>query len=105
MTNYVVIYTGGTYPETEEENAAVMADWGAWYESMGGDVVDGGNPFGHSKSIGGDGKINDGPASSPPATGYTIINSDSLDAAMAKVKNHPHLKYGGQISVYETFQM
>ena len=105
MTNFVVVYTGGTMPESEEDIAAVMGAWGAWYEGMGAAIVDGGNPFGASKSIGGDGAVNDGPVSSPPATGYTIISADSLDAAMAKVKNHPHLNYGGQISVYETFEM
>ena len=105
MTNFVVVYTGGGMPESEEEQAAVMGAWGAWYEGKGAAIVDGGNPFGASKSIGSDGKVNDGPISSPPATGYTIISADSLDAAMAKVQDHPHLNYGGQISVYETFQM
>ena len=105
MSKFVLVYTGGTYPESEEENAAVMAAWGAWYEGMGAAIADGGNPFGASKSIGGDGKINDGPVSSPPATGYTIITADSLDAAMGKVQNHPHIKFGGQVSVYETFEM
>ena len=104
MTNFVLIYTGGTIPESEEEQAAVMAAWGAWYEGMGAAVVDGGNPFGASKSVT-DSGVGDGPVSSPPATGYTIISADSLDAAVAKVENHPHLKYGGQVSVYETFKM
>ena len=105
MTNFVVLYTGGGMPESEEEQAAVMAAWGAWYEGMGAAIVDGGNPFSASKSIGGDGTINDGPVSTPPATGYTIIAADSLDEAMGKVQSHPHLKYGGQVSVYETFKM
>jgi hypothetical protein len=105
MTNFVIVYTGGGMPESEAEQAAVMGAWGAWYEGMGEAIVDGGNPFGAAKSIGGDGQVHDGPISSPPATGYTIVAANSLDAAMAKVKNHPHLQYGGQISVYETFQM
>ena len=28
MTNYVLIYTGGGMPESEVEQAAVMAAWG-----------------------------------------------------------------------------
>jgi len=105
MTNFVLVYTGGGMPESEEEQAAVMAAWGAWYGSMGEAIVDGGNPFGASKSVSGDGTVSDGPVSSPPATGYTVISADSLDTAVSKVKDHPHLKYGGQVSVYETFQM
>ncbi len=104
MTNFVLVYTGGGMPESEEEQAAVMAAWGAWYGGMGEAIVDGGNPFGASKNVTSDG-VNDGPVSSPPATGYTVISADSLDAAVSKVGNHPHIQHGGQVSVYETFQM
>ncbi len=104
MTNFVLVYTGGGMPESEEEQAAVMAAWGKWYEGMGAAIVDGGNPFGAAKHVNGNG-VADGPVSSPPATGYTIIAAESLDEAVAKVENHPHLNYGGQVSVYETFQM
>ena len=105
MTNYVLVYTGGGMPESEDEQATVMAAWGAWYESMGAAIVDGGNPFGASKNVGSGGAVSDGPVSSPAATGYTVISADSLDAAVAKVQSHPHVNHGGQVSVYETFQM
>lgn len=104
MASFVLIYSGGTIPESEEEQATVMADWGAWYGSMGESIVDGGNPFSNSKHVSADG-IGDGPVGSTPATGYTVIDADSLDAAMEKVKDHPHVKHGGQVSVYETFKM
>lgn len=105
MSKFVILYTGGGMPESEEAQAAVMAAWGVWYEGLGAAIVDGGNPFGASKSIGSDGKVKEGPISAPPATGYTIIEADSLNAAIDKVQNHPHLQYGGQVSVYETFEM
>ncbi|GAB5493926.1 MAG: hypothetical protein Phog2KO_41410 [Phototrophicaceae bacterium] len=104
MTNYVLIYTGSGVPEGEEAQAKVMAEWGAWYGEMGEAIVDGGNPFSASKTISEAG-VSDGAASSPSATGYTVISADSLDDAVAKSQNHPHIKYGGQISVYETFEM
>ncbi len=104
MTNYVLLYVGGTMPETEEESAQVMADWGAWYQAMGDSVTDGGNPFNEAKSMTADG-VADGPATNPGVTGYTIIDAESLDAAMEKVKDHPHVKHGGQVSVHQTFQM
>ncbi|MEM7333979.1 MAG: hypothetical protein AAF490_17980 [Chloroflexota bacterium] len=102
MTNYVLIYTGGTIPESEEEQQAVMAAWGAWYGQMGEAVVDGGNPFNQSKKVSAGGAISD---DALPITGYTVISADSLDDAVAKVKDHPHTKHGGQVSVYQTFQM
>lgn len=104
MTNFVLVYTGGTVPETQEEQQAVMAAWGAWYGAMGESVVDGGNPFSKSKNVSSNG-VSDGPASSPAATGYTVISADSLDDAVSKVENHPHVKHGGAVTVYETFQM
>ncbi len=105
MTNFVLVYTGGMgMAESEERQQAIMAEWGAWYEGMGAAIVDGGNPFGASKSITSDG-VSDGPVGSPPATGYTVISADSLDDAVAKAMNHPQIKYGGQVSVYETFQV
>ncbi len=51
MTNFVLLYTGGGMPESEEEKGAVMAAWGAWYERMGAAIVDGGNPFGASMYV------------------------------------------------------
>lgn len=104
MTNYVLIYSGGGMPESEAEQKAVMDDWTAWYGKLGAAIVDGGNPFGASKTVGGSG-VSDGPASSPPATGYTVISADSLDAAAVLCKDHPHIKHGGQVSVFETFQV
>jgi hypothetical protein len=104
VSKFVLIYTGGGMPEGEEEQAAVMAAWGAWYGQMGDAILDGGNPFGSSRSVTSMG-TSDGPVSSPPATGYTIITADSLDDAVTKVQSHPHLNYGGQVSVFETFEM
>jgi hypothetical protein len=104
MTNFVLLYTGGGMPESEEESAAVMAAWGAWYGKMGEAVVDGGNPFSGAKHVGANG-VGDGSASTPPVTGYTIISAESMDAAVAACADHPHINYGGQVTVHETFQM
>ncbi len=104
MTKFMLLYSGGGMPEEEEERNAIMAQWMAWYGAVGEAVVDGGNPFGASKSVTGAG-VNDGPVSSPVSTGYTIISADSLDAAVALTKDHPHVKLGGQVSVYETFDV
>lgn len=104
MSNFVLLYTGGMMPETEEKKAEMMGAWGGWYEKMGPAVVDGGNPFSNAKHVT-DGGVSEGSASSPAVTGYTIISADSLDAAVDTVTDHPHIKYGGQVTVHETFQM
>jgi hypothetical protein len=105
MANFVLLYSGGSMPATEAEQAAVLQAWGAWYEKLGSAVVDGGNPFTPTaKSIASDGSVRDGPVGTM-ATGYSIISADSLDAAVEKAKDCPVLQGGGQISVYETFNV
>jgi hypothetical protein len=104
MANYVLVFKGGSVPATEAEQKAALADWGAWYGSMGAAVVDGGTPFGPSKSIAGDGTVSDGAASE--LTGYTILTADSLDAAAELSKGCPILAGGaGSIEIYETLAM
>jgi hypothetical protein len=104
MTKFVLVYTGGGMPESEEEQAAVLAEWGAWYGGLGDAIMDPGNPFVASKSISSAGE-SDGSVGSPPATGYSVISADSLDDAVALTANHPHIKFGGQVSVFETIEM
>jgi hypothetical protein len=106
MTNYVLLFSGGSgMPETEEEQQAVMAAWGAWYGAMGDAVVDGGNPFsGVARSVAPDRSVSDGPAGSA-SNGYTIIKADSIDAATEMAKGCPILDDGGDVSVYETFEV
>lgn len=105
MTKYVLLYTGGSMPETEEETAAVMKAWGEWYEGLGSAVVDPGNPFGPAaKSIASDGSVSNGPVGAM-ASGYTILQAESLDQAVGMAKNCPVLQGGGEISVFETFEV
>ena len=105
MANFVLVYTGGMGMNmTEEQSQQVMADWGAWYGKLGEKIVDGGNPFGASKKVTADG-VSDGSVSAPSATGYTIISADSLDAAAKLAEDHPHIKHGGEVTIYETFEM
>jgi len=106
MANFVLLFSGGGgMPATEAEQAAVLQAWGAWYEKLGSAVIDGGNPFTPTaKSIASNGTVSDGPVGTM-ATGYSILSADSLDAAVAMAKGCPVLQSGGQISVYETFNV
>ncbi len=105
MTKYVLLYVGGGMPETEAETAAVMKAWEAWYTSLGDAVVDPGYPFTPAaKSIASDGTVSDGPAG-PMATGYTIVQAESLDAAVRMGQSCPVLQGGADISVFETFEV
>jgi hypothetical protein len=105
MSDYVLVYSGGKMPETEAEQAAVMGAWTTWLTSLGSAVKDQGNPFSPAaKRIATDGAVSDiAPGSG--ATGYSIIEADSLDEAVTKSKDCPALSGGGDVSVYETFEV
>jgi hypothetical protein len=105
MTDYLLLYSGGSMPETEADQAIVMGAWDAWYTALGDAVVDVGNPFTPAaKSIASDGTVSDGPVGTM-ASGYTVIKADSLDEAVEMSRGCPVLQGGAQISVYETFSL
>ena len=104
MADFVLLYRGGgDMPDTEEGRTQAMDAWTSWFGSIGTAVKDGGNPFTeHAKHVRSDGSIGDVSESSL-ATGYSILQADSLDEATTLAKGCPVLHGGGEIEVYETF--
>lgn len=104
MGKYVFVYTGGAgMPETQEAVDAEMAKWGAWFETMGDAVLDGGNPFGQCTSIAPDGSTS--ATSVSGATGFSVIQADSLEKATAHAQGCPVLGNGGNVDVLEAMEM
>lgn len=103
MPNFLLVYHGGSMPETEEESARIMQEWMTWMSALGDAMVDGGNPVGKSKTIHPGGRVADdgGP---DPASGYSILRADTIDNAVAKAKGCPHLA-DGTIEVAEIIEM
>jgi hypothetical protein len=103
MNNFVILYSGGRMAESETEQKQVMQAWEDWFGKVGKGLVDAGNPFSSkAKSISSDGKVMDDSDGCMPS-GYSIIQAESLDAAVALARDCPVLRDGAQISVYETF--
>jgi hypothetical protein len=101
MANFVLAYKGGGMAATEEEQAAAMAAWGAWFGSLGAAVVEGGAPFGASASIASDGSVGNGGT----LTGWSVLSADSLDGAVGLAKGCPIFASGGSVEVYEAIEM
>jgi hypothetical protein len=101
MAKYVLVYHGGSMPEGEAAQAAVMTAWEAWFQQLGGALVDGGNPASATKVISSDGSVTDGNEASP--TGYSIISAGSHDEAVSVARGCPVLAGGGTIEVVQTF--
>jgi len=98
MANFLLAYTGGGMAAPEEQDA-VMAAWGAWFGSLGGAVVDAGNPVGAAVTLSPDGSRSDGAPGK--LSGYSVISADSLATAADLTKGCPVLASGGSVEIYE----
>jgi hypothetical protein len=103
MADYIFAYHGGKIPETPEEGAKVMEQWGAWMEKTGEAMVNPGNPAGMSKTVSSGGVTNDGGAN--PISGFSVVKANSIEAAIEIARTCPHLTYEGTIEVAELLEM
>ena len=104
MAKYLFVYHGGRKPESDAEIAKVMDAWGQWLGSMGGDLLDGGNPVGLSTTVLSDGSVvSHGGAN--PVSGYSLVEASSVEDAIAKAKGCPILAAGGSVELAEAFDM
>jgi hypothetical protein len=100
VSMYLLLYTGGDMPVTEEENKAMVDAWGTWLAGLGDGLVDG-NPFTSSaKTVSPDGSVSDGPVG-PVVSGYSMVKATSMDEAVEIARNCPAKLSGASISIFE----
>ena len=102
MSSYIFAYHGGKKPESPEAGAELMTKWRAWIGGLGDAVVNPGTPVGMSKTVSSGGVSNDG--GSNPLSGFSIVEAESMDAALEIAKGCPHLEHG-TIEVAEMMKM
>ena len=73
MAEFLMIYHGGSMPETEDEIAHEMARWGDWMYSLGGQLIEPGAPVGRSMTLSVSGITDDGGTN--PVSGYSIVEA------------------------------
>lgn len=101
MSDYVLLYHGGSSPQTEEAGRRAMEAWTAWFERIGSAVKDPGNPFGEdARAVGPDGAVSQA-SGGQVVGGYSILTADSADAAVTLAKDCPALDSGSTITVHE----
>jgi len=103
MAKYLLAYTGGRMAQSEAEREQVMAAWGAWFGALGPAIVDPGNPLAASATVSGGGAMSNGGRSG--LTGYSLLNADSLEAAVEHAKGCPVLSNSGSVEVYEAHEI
>jgi uncharacterized protein YciI len=99
MAKFLVTYHGGGMPDTEEGRQQAVASFGAWVGRVGDALVDPGAPLGPARTVS-DGAVRTGSADGP-TTGYSVLEADNLDAAVALVQDHPFIGRGGSLQVTE----
>ena len=102
MANFIFAYHGGKKPDSPEEGAKMMKRWNAWLEGLGTASIDPGNPVGMSKTVSSSGVADNG--GSNPLAGYSVVEADSIDAAVNMAKSCPFVEMG-TIEVAEIIKM
>lgn len=103
MAQYIITYLGGNQPSTPEEGKQHFAKYKEWLSSLGNSAVSPANPFKNTNTISPDGEVTAG--SKTAMSGYTVIDVDSMDAALDVAKACPFLDIGGSLEVSELMQM
>lgn len=100
MSMYLLLYTGGVMPSTEEENKVMVDAWTAWLGGLGDGLIDG-NPFtSNAKTVAPDGAVSDGPVGSM-ASGYSMVKAATIDQAVEIATTCPAKLSGASISIFE----
>lgn len=103
MTQFVISYIGGDHPASPEEGQAHRAKWQQWLVDLGDAVVSPANPLMHTQTVAPDGTISTGGSSK--MSGFTIIEAESMEAALNIAKACPFLEINGSLEVSELMQM
>jgi hypothetical protein len=103
MTQYIITYLGGDQPSSPDEGKQHFAKYKEWLASLGDSVVSPANPFKGTSIVNPDGTVTTGSKTS--MSGFTIVEADSMEAALLIAKACPFLEIGGSLEVSELMQM
>jgi hypothetical protein len=107
MAKFIVLYRASQSAldqmsnATSEQAKAGMDAWMAWADSAGDAVVELGAPLGDASTVG----ASTASSAGDLVCGFSILQSDSKDAIVALLQEHPHLQMSGSIEVLEFLSM
>lgn len=80
---------------TQEEARAGVALWSDWFTRLGSAVLDPGRPLGNGRTVTQQGED----TAATDVIGMTILQADSMDAALDLVRGHHHLTWSESCSI------
>lgn len=101
MSKFLVLYQSSVSASeqmasaTPEQAESGMNAWMEWARGAGDAVVDLGAPLGEAEEVGGD----SGSSRQGHTTGFSILQADSMQAAVELMRDHPHLHTPGDSSI------
>ena len=103
MAQYIIAYLGGDQPSSPEEGERHFAKYREWLSSLGDSAVSPANPFKDTHTVNPDGTVAAGSTTS--MSGYTIVDAESMEAALEMAAACPFLDINGSLEVSELIQM
>lgn len=103
MPQFVIVYIGGDPPDSPEEGRRHFSKYMDWLSSLGNSAVSPANPFKATSTVNPNGTVTTGSTTS--MSGFTIIDADSMEAALSIAKACPFLDIGGSLEVSELGEM
>lgn len=103
MNKYIITYLGGDQPSSPEEGQKHFAKYQEWLSSLGDAAVSPMNPVKNTNTVYPDGSVTTDSTTS--MSGYTIIEAESMEAALSVAKACPFLELNGSLEVSELINM
>lgn len=109
MKKFIVLYRAPSSAREKMQNTTPedmkkgMEPWMAWKEKLGDALVDMGTPLTHAMTV----TTTEVMPGDVSIVGYSILQAENIDDAVAMVKNHPHLQWvdGCSVEVHESMPM
>lgn len=103
MAQFIIVYPGGEQPSSPEEGQQHFTRYIEWLTSLGDSAVSPANPLKDTSTVNPDGSVNTGGKTT--MSGYTLVEADSMQAALSMAKTCPFLEIGGSLEVSELIEM
>jgi len=103
MLQFIFIYIGGQHPADPEEGQKHFAKYQQWLVSLGDAVVSPAIPFKDTHTVHPDSTVEPGTTSA--MSGMSIINAESMDAAIKIAQSCPFLEINGTLEISEMIEM
>ena len=103
MAKFILTYLGGNPPSNPEEGKQHFEKYKQWMAGLSDSVVSPANPLKNTNTVKPDGTV--APGSVTKMSGFTIIETDTIEAAVEIAKTCPFLEIGGSLEVSELIEM